>query len=79
MAGIVREAEAGPVVEVTVQGAEAGPVVVATVQGEVADQVAATAQVAADPEDGRAVFDEAGRATTAAERFAASVWTISST
>lgn len=58
---------AGPVGEAIVREAEAGPVVVATVRAE------------ADPAEGRADSAEAGRATTAAERFAASAWTISST
>ena len=58
---------AGPAVAAIVREAEAGPVAVATVRAE------------ADPAEGRVDSAEAGRATTAAERFAASVWTISST
>ena len=65
--------EADPVVEVTAQVAEAGQVAEATVQAVV------EGPAVADPAEDREVSDEAGRATTVAERFAASAWTISST
>ncbi len=59
--------EADPVGEAIVLEAEAGQVAEATVR------------VGADPAEGRADSDEAGRATTVAERFAASALTRSST
>ena len=81
-AATVRAAEAAdPVVGATVREAEAGLAVVeAIVRAVVADPVVveSTAQVAeADPVEGRADSAEAGRATTAAERFAASALTRS--
>ena len=68
MADTVRVAEAAdPVAEAIVQAAVAGP------------EVGAIVREAADPVEGRADSDEADRATTAVERFAASAWTISNT
>ena len=67
-AATVREAEADPVEAAFVREAEAGPVVAATVR-----------EAEADPVEGRADSAEAGRATIAAERFAASALTRSNT
>ena len=83
MAGIVRaEVEAGPAVRnraADIVPAAAGPVVEATVPEEAGRVEEAIARAEADPAAGRAVFDEAGRATTAAGRFVASAWTRSNT
>lgn len=70
VAATVREAEEeDPVVAAIVREAEeADPVAEATVR-----------EAEADPVEDRADSVGAGRATIAAERFAASAWTISST
>lgn len=82
MAAIVQAVAADPAAlsrAATVQVAEADPVVEAFVREAEADPVAATVREAADPVEGRADSAEAGRATTAAERFAASALTRSNT
>ncbi len=80
---IVQAAEADPAAlsrAATVQAAEADPVVEAFVREAEADPVVeATVREAADPVEGRADSAEAGRATIAAERFAASALTRSNT
>ena len=80
---IVQAAAADPAAlsrAATVQAVVADPVVAAIVREAEADPAAeAIVREAADPVEGRADSAEAGRATTAAERFAASVLTRSNT
>ena len=83
-AAIVQAVAADPAapsrVAAIVQVEVAGQAVAAIVREAEAGQVAeATVREAEDPVEGRADSAEAGRATTAAERFAASVLTRSST
>ena len=81
MAAIVQAVAADPAAlsrAATVQAAEADPAAAFVREAE-ADPVEATVREAADPVEGRVDSAEAGRATTAAERFAASALTRSNT